>query len=184
MLTWSWPTDLGPYATHLADMLAASIRDDGILGYTEEPTAAQRTAFADGLVRLVAEGGGHVLVGEDADGPAAMCVLRTTSMPNGRHIADVSKAYLDPRVRGTTAVHRLVAEVCDRAGDIGVELFTIDVREGSPAHRVWSRFGFTTYGVLEDYVRVREVSHRGHYMSCPVRSLADTARAALSARAA
>lgn len=54
----------------------------------------------------------------------------------------------------------------------GIELLTLDVREGTRAHRLWQRFGFQTYGVLDDYARVNGVKHRGHYMAQSVQSLA------------
>ncbi|KAF0649693.1 MULTISPECIES: GNAT family N-acetyltransferase [Streptomyces] len=172
MLNWHWPDDVRAVEKDLARMLAASAADDGILGYAEAPSDAQLEGFVSGVERLVAEGAGHLLIGEDAEGVAAMCLMKTNSMPNCRHLAEVMKAYLDPRVRGTSAVFQLVAQVCERAAGAGVETLVIDVREGSKAHRVWSRFGFTSYGVLDDYARVDGVSYRGHYMRHGVRELA------------
>ncbi|MFJ8695795.1 GNAT family N-acetyltransferase [Streptomyces roseolilacinus] len=172
MLTWHWPDDVRAYEKELAGMLAASAADDGILGYAESPSPAQREGFVSGVEQLVSGGGGHLLIGEDEEGVAAMCVMKTNSMPNCRHLAEVMKAYLDPRVRGTSAVYQLVERVCAKAEEIGVETFVIDVREDSKAHRVWSRFGFTSYGVLDDYARVDGRSYRGHYMRHQVRELA------------
>ncbi|CAL9411574.1 N-acetyltransferase family protein [Streptomyces sp. enrichment culture] len=183
MLTWHWPDDVRAVEKDLARMLAASAADDGILGYAETPSDAQLEGFVTGVEQLVSGGGGHLLIGEDADGVAAMCVMKTNSMPNCRHLAEVMKAYLDPRVRGTSAVYQLVEQVCAKAADAGVETLTIDVREGSKAHRVWSRFGFTSYGVLDDYARVDGVSYRGHYMRHGVRELAAAVAERTRARA-
>ncbi|MEU3447963.1 GNAT family N-acetyltransferase [Streptomyces thermolilacinus] len=172
MLTWYWPDDVRAVEKDLARMLAASAEDDGILGYAQAPSDAQLDGFVTGVEQLVAGGGGHLLIGGDAEGVAAMCVMKTSSMPNCRHLAEVTKAYLDPRVRGTSAVYQLVERVCAKAAGLGVETLTIDVREDSKAHRVWSRFGFTSYGILDDYARVDGVSYRGHYMRHGVRELA------------
>jgi len=57
----------------------------------------------------------------------------------------VSKAYLAPRLRRTPAVLELAAAVCARSAAAGVEVLTIDVREGTKAHRVWTHLGFTTW---------------------------------------
>lgn len=58
------------------------------------------------------------------------------------------------------------------ARTLGIELLTLDVREGSRAHRLWSTLGFASFGVLNDYARVNGVSHRGHYMVQRVDDLA------------
>jgi L-amino acid N-acyltransferase YncA len=182
MIRWSWPADLAIWEEDLGEMLAASVADDGILGYAAEVTPGQRKGFVDFLAREVAHGSGHVLLGEDAEGAAAMCVMKTNSMPNCQHIAEVSKAYLRPRVRGTAAVYYLAEAVCAQAANLGVDLLTIDVREDSKAHRVWSKIGFTTYGILDDYARVDGRSHRGHYMRHCTSDLAATVAALLRDR--
>jgi L-amino acid N-acyltransferase YncA len=182
MLRWSWPTNLASWEDDLGDMLAGSVADDGILGYATEVTPGERKGFADSLAWQVAQGSGHVLLGQDADGIAAMCVMKTNSMPNCRHIAEVSKAYLRPRVRGTSAVYQLAEAVCARAAQLGVELLAIDVREDSKAHRVWTKLGFTTYGILDDYARVDGRSYRGHYMRHRTSDLAAIVATALRDR--
>lgn len=181
-LTWHWPDDLGPWKDELGDMLAASAADDGILGYTDEVTPSERAGFANSLAWQVIQGNTHVLIGTDALGAAAMCVLKTTSMPNCQHIADVSKAYLRPRIRQTSAVYELAQAVCSQATSLNVELLTIDVREDSKAHRVWIKFGFKTYGILDDYTRVNGHSFRGHYMRHRTSELASTITGILSSQ--
>src|SRR5688500_12271663 len=138
MLRWSWPSDVRSHTEDLAHMLAASVADDGILGYASPPSRDQVDGFVTGLEWLVSRGDGHVLVGQDDAGVVAMCVMKANGMPNCRHIAEVAKAYLSPRMRGSSAVYQLVDQVCAKASTLGVELLTIDVREGSKAHRVWS----------------------------------------------
>ncbi|MER6047357.1 hypothetical protein K2224_11595 [Streptomyces sp. BHT-5-2] len=179
-LRWHWAADLDDHAEDVAGMLAASVADEGILGYAARPTDEQLTGFVDGLKELQAKGTGHVLIGEDAEGTVAMCVIRTRSMPNSRHIAEVEKAFLSPRVRGTTAVFQLARHVCLKATELGTELLLIDVREDSKAHKVWARLGFTTYGVLDDYVRVDGQRHRGHYMRHQVAELSATVTSRLA----
>ncbi|MDQ2882576.1 MAG: GNAT family N-acetyltransferase [Actinomycetota bacterium] len=148
----------------LAAMLAASVDDDGILGYARPPIAEESRAFVIDLEQMLDQGSGHVLIGTDSLGVVAMCVLSANAMPNCKHIAEVSKAYLVPRVRGTPAVFELANAVCEQAEQLGTDILTIDVRENSKAHRVWQRIGFTTYGILPDYSRVNGESFRGHYM--------------------
>jgi L-amino acid N-acyltransferase YncA len=180
--TWAWPADVSAHAADLVAMLAASTADDGILGYAQVLTERQGESFVKGLAAMVAEGSGYLLLGSDAQGVFGMCVVKTSSMPNCRHIADVSKAYLAPRLRGTPAVLELAAAVCARSAAAGVEVLTIDVREGTKAHRVWTHLGFTTYGILDDYSRIGEQSFRGHYMRHSVAELGATLATRLGAR--
>lgn len=180
---WHWPTDLTQHRGEVIRMLAASVADDGILGYAQELSDEDGAAFCDDLQRRLSSGEALVLIGDDEWGTVAVCVATVSSMPNCRHIAEVSKAFLDARVRGSGAVTELVTAVCTRMADEGVELLRIDVREDSPAHRVWTRFGFTTFGVLEDYSRVGESRFRGHFMQHSVAALSEIAAARLPSRA-
>jgi len=179
-LRWRWATDVLAIRDVLGGFLAASVEDDGILGHREPPSPAQVREFAEDLQRGVDKGTAYVLIGSGPSAPTAMCVLKPSPMPNCRHIAEVSKAYLTPAVRRTTALLELAGHVCDRARELGVEKLVIDVRDGTPAYRTWLRLGFTTFGTLEDYARIGGVSHRGHYMEhfpAALRAVVDSALA-------
>jgi hypothetical protein len=164
------------YRAEISAMLTASVAEEGILGYDVPLAPEQEWAFCDTLDYKVATGGGHVLIGEDEHGVLGMCVVDVSSMPNCRHIAEVSKTYLDPRVRRTTAVTEIAWMVCRRLRELEVETLKIDVREDSPAHHVWQRFGFTTYGILDDYSRVNGAVYRGHFMTHSIGRLEEFAR--------
>jgi ribosomal protein S18 acetylase RimI-like enzyme len=163
--SWGWQPRLVSYCDSLGAMLARSVAEEGILGYRTAPTAEEVAGFCADLEHRLASGAGHLLLGEDDAGIVGMCIVNVATMPNSRHIAEVSKAYLEPRVRRTTAVAELAMAVCQRMREQDVETLRIDVRENTPAHQVWQRFGFTTYGILDDYSRVNGVSHRGHFMT-------------------
>ena len=178
--TWKWPATLSAYRGDLTEMLAASVADDGILGYTSPLTKKQEVAFCDSLEREVDCGRALVLIGEDARGVLAMCIVSRTLMPNCRHVAEVSKAYLAPRVRHTGAVTELVLALCQRMRGDGIEQLRIDVREDSPGHRVWEKFGFKTYGILDDYSRINGQRYRGHFMTHSVVELSTIAEERLA----
>jgi GNAT superfamily N-acetyltransferase len=168
---WHWPASLATYRHDLVAMLAGSVADDGILGYGAPLTARQGDAFCDDLEEGVASGERLVLIGEDSIGTFAMCVVTTNTMPNCRHLCEVGKAYVDPRVRGAGAAAELLAALCRKLRDECVERLQIDVRENSPAHHVWRSFGFRTFGVLDDYSRVGGMTYRGHFMTHTVEEL-------------
>ncbi|MBT0768729.1 hypothetical protein KIH74_07315 [Kineosporia sp. J2-2] len=179
---WFWPEDLTAHRVSLRAMLIASIEDEGILGYGDEITDADGDAFADELARGLRDGSTHVLLGEDDSGVFAMCVMRRPAMANCRHLAEVSKAYLAPRARGSGAVLELALAVAERLTWIGVERIQIDVREHSHAHRVWRGLGFETFGVLDDYSRYGGARHRGHFMTVTVPDLLRNTRTRIGRR--
>jgi RimJ/RimL family protein N-acetyltransferase len=162
---WHWQSTVDNHRVAITAMLAGSVEEEGILGYREPLTADEESAFCDALQHKLTSGSGQVLLGEDGAGVIGMCVVDISTMPNCRHIAEVSKTYLDPRIRKSSAVTELAYAVCRRLGELGVETLKIDVREDSPAHHVWQRFGFTTYGILDDYSRVNGMVYRGHFMT-------------------
>lgn len=171
-LRWEWIEDVEAHRDELGAMLAASVTDDAILGYLEPPSAEQVGSFVGAVQRTVTEGEGHLLLGSADRGALAMAVMAVSPMPNCRHIAEVSKAYLAPSVRGSRAVVELADEVAARATALGVEMLVIDVREGSKAHAVWTRMGFVTFGTLPDYSRTGDQRHNGCYMFHSVHKLA------------
>jgi hypothetical protein len=168
---WSWQTIVAAHRDAIVALLAASVEDNGLLGYPDEVTPAQADGFVRGLQDMVDSGAGHLLLCEDEDGVCGMAVMRTNGMPNCRHIADLSKGFLHRRVRGGAAILEKFAQICAKARACSVEVLTLDVREGSAAHRVWTRLGWRTYGVLPDYARYRGQSYSGHYMWTTVAEL-------------
>ena len=162
---WGWQPRLKSYCDSVGEMLARSVAEEGILGFRTAPTVEEVAGFCADLEHRLAGGAGHLLLGEDDAGIVGMCIVNVETMPNSRHIAEVSKAYLEPRVRRTTAIAELAMAVCRRMREQHVDTLRIDVRENTPAHQVWQRFGFTTYGILDDYSRVNGVRHRGHFMT-------------------
>lgn len=50
---WLWPRALSPYSSDLVAMLAASVDDDGILGYAQLPTAEESRAFVVSLEEML-----------------------------------------------------------------------------------------------------------------------------------
>lgn len=89
---------------------------------------------------------------------------------------------MHPAWRGHRLVEVAFEALVARADALGIEQFVLDVREGSRAHALWQRFGFVSYGVLEDYARVDGRRHRGHYMVQSVAALRE--RTAASRQAA
>ncbi|MEE9945622.1 MAG: GNAT family N-acetyltransferase [Pseudomonas asiatica] len=159
-------------APAIMQLINSTVGDGGVLGYEHEMSAGQSVEFTASLQERIRGGDTHVLLGKAMAGPACLVILSRSSMPNCRHIADLSKGVVHPAYRGSGLVARAFCEVVRLSQAQGIELLTLDVREGTRAHRLWQSFGFQTYGVLDDYARVDGVKHRGHYMAQTVESLA------------
>ena len=56
------------------------------------------------------------------------------------------------------------------------------MRAGTPAHKIWERMGFETWGVLPDYARAQGQVHVGHYMRQRVADLKRRALEMIDAR--
>lgn len=159
-------------ALDIMTLINSTVGDDGVLGYEREMSVQQGTDFTAVLQDRIHSGNTHALLGRAMAGPACLVILSRSSMPNCRHIADLSKGVVHPAYRGSGLVARAFREVVHLCQAQNIELLTLDVREGTRAHRLWQSFGFQTFGVLEDYARVDGVKYRGHYMAQSVESLA------------
>lgn len=159
-------------ALDIMKLINSTVEDGGVLGYEQAMSVDQGVDFAAALQARIEGGHTYALLGRAPAGPACLVILSRSSMPNCRHIADLSKGVVHPDYRGSGLVARAFAEIVRLCQAKGIELLTLDVREGTRAHRLWQRFGFQTYGVLDDYARVNGVKHRGHYMAQSVQSLA------------
>lgn len=170
-LQWLRRADSG-IAQDIVELVNSTVGDGGVLGYEQEMSAAQGADFTAALLARIQGGDTHALLGRSLAGPACLVIVSRSSMPNCRHIADLSKGVVHPDHRGAGLVARAFVEIVQMCQATGIELLTLDVREGTRAHRLWQRFGFQTYGVLEDYARVNGEKHRGHYMAQSVENLA------------
>ncbi|UIF89352.1 GNAT family N-acetyltransferase (plasmid) [Cupriavidus necator] len=68
--------------------------------------------------------------------------------PTCHHRAEVSKLAVHPAYRDQNIVLRAVRQIVVKADALGIEQLFLHVREGSPTHLLWERFGFKSYGVL------------------------------------
>jgi ribosomal protein S18 acetylase RimI-like enzyme len=167
-----WITDFNAETSRsIVSLIDCATADGGTLGYVESMTDAEAESFVSVLSQGVAGGKAHVLLGHIGDIPAFLAVLTLNVMSNCKHRAELSKGIVHPSFRGKRLVELAFHELVKRAEVLGVDQLVLDVRESSRAHILWQRFGFVTYGVLEDYARVHGIPCRGHFMVQSVDSL-------------
>lgn len=165
------PDHLRLHGEAIIEMLNGSVQDDGMLGYGARLSDDEANGFLAFWQWQLENHSAHILFARDPLGPCAMAFMRTNSNSNYQHIADLSKGYVTPRARGGLVLLNLFSRVCARAKKLGVELLTLDTREGSRALAIWQHFGFESHGCLPDYSRFGGKSHIGHFMHQKVEKL-------------
>ena len=158
-------------ARAVVSLVDCASSDGGPLGYAQPMSPDEADVFITGLKRRVTTGEAHVLLGRAGVQLAFLGVLTCNGMTNCRHRAELSKGVVHPEFRGRRFVQLAFQEMVRRAADLGVDQFVLDVREGSRAHVLWQRFGFESYGILNDYARIGGKSYPGHFMVQSVASL-------------
>ncbi|WP_261803311.1 hypothetical protein [Variovorax sp. PAMC26660] len=173
-MTYDWigsPSDMKRDGAAILEMLDASVRDDGMLGYSTRLSREEADAFLAFWEWQLQNKAASILLARDEAGVCAMTFMRINQNRNYMHIADLSKGYITPRMRGTALLSNLLLKICEKAKTLNIELLTLDTRENSRAFKVWTHFGFKSHGVLQDYSRSGGRSHVGHFMNQRVEDL-------------
>ncbi|MBT2324121.1 GNAT family N-acetyltransferase [Variovorax paradoxus] len=155
----------------IISLIDMAVRDGGTLGYSNPLDPEEAEGFLANLERRVVAGEAHVLLGRAEGVAVMMAVLSLNGMHNCCHRAEISKGVVHPAFRGRRLVELALKKLVERAELFGVEQLVLDVREHSRAHALWTRFGFVTYGVLDDYARTGGQRFRGHFMMQTTASL-------------
>jgi hypothetical protein len=158
-------------ARAVVQLVDCASEDGGTLGYRSPMAPEESRSFIAELAPRVAAGESHVLLGHVDGVPAFLCVLTCNAMPNCRHRAELTKGVVSPEFRGRRLVQIALKELVQKASQVRVDQFVLDVREGSRAHLLWQQFGFKSFGVLSDYARIDGQTYQGHFMMQTVESL-------------
>lgn len=154
------------YKDDLLYLLFKSLDDDAILGFNKEFDEEQKEKYLDTLRNNLRAGVLVIFVGIGINNKIiSTCQIKTTLQDNTKHIADLQKGIIDPEYRGTSILNSTLHEISAYCLRKKIELLTLDVRENTPAHKVWLKYGFKVYGILEDYSRINKEKYNGIYMA-------------------
>ncbi len=173
-IKYAWPQSIDDeLAKAIIALMRATTQTTPIIGFSNVINDGQAQLYIEELRTNLTAGKCHLLAVLANDGSLiGKCILRRNLNPNNRHIVDLAKGMIAERFRGgglvLAAAFIEITRLCQAEN---IELVTLDVRAGTRAHRVWERFGFRTYGILEDYARCDGQSIAGHFMSQPVAEL-------------
>jgi len=177
LVNYAWPSSVDEaLADGIVHLMRQTTQAAPFIGFDTTINDEQAEGYIEELNANLASGKCHVLaISANNLGLIAKCVLRRNRNPNNRHIADLSKGMIAEKYRGGLVLAAAFVEIARFCDTEGIELLTLDVRAGTHAQRAWERFGFRTYGVLEDYARVEGQSIAGRFMAQPVANLRATA---------
>ncbi|SOZ97855.1 putative acetyl-transferase [Cupriavidus taiwanensis] len=167
-----WISALADAEAHrIVELVEGTTLEGAMLGYAERMSSGEAEAFIAELRYRIAKGDSLALVGVAGSKLVFFCMMTRSPMPNCRHRAELSKGVVHPEYRGQNIIPNAFRKIVLKAESLGIEQLIIDVREGSRAHLLWQRFGFKSYGVLDDYARVGGEAYRGHFLAQPVCAL-------------
>lgn len=159
------------YADSLLSLLALSESDDEILGFDKNFLGNVSEKYKKYLEKEVATGSVSILVSGDSCRVILCCILKHNFQQTTRHICELQKGFIHPKFRRTGLLEKALAKIASVCMEDSIDLITLDVRENSPAHKIWSKCGFETYGVLKDYARSNGNSFSGHFMAISTETL-------------
>jgi ribosomal protein S18 acetylase RimI-like enzyme len=154
-------------------LLESSKQDDGILGFNEKLRVEDVEDYKQSLVNQVASNSMKILIARDSKKVILCCMLKGSNQHTTSHIYDLQKGLIHPDYRSKGLLQKAFANIANVAKANNVELLTLDVREGTPAHKLWEKVGFTTFGILNDYSRYQGESYKGHFMNISVNTLSE-----------
>ncbi|OTG87042.1 N-acetyltransferase [Acinetobacter sp. ANC 4558] len=163
------------YESRLISLLSKSIGDESILGFDENfEKNNQIEAYLEALRQNLKNKTLVIVVGidrNDEEKIISTCQIKTSLQNTTKHIADLQKGIIDPHYRGSSLLKTTLNQIASYCLCKDIELLTLDVRENSPAHKIWLKCGFRVYGILEDYSRLNKEKFKGIYMAQSSREL-------------
>lgn len=143
--------ELVTYADELAALLVETVESGASVGFLAP--LDRETAAAWWRERAASVDAGRHLAWMALDGErvAGTVGVVPTTLPNGRHRAEVGELMVRPSARGRGLGGRLLAAVEDWAAGSGVTLLVLDTESGSLAERLYRAAGWTECGSVPGY---------------------------------
>jgi pyrroloquinoline quinone (PQQ) biosynthesis protein C/L-amino acid N-acyltransferase YncA len=164
-IRFEWPNSVDNLHSGIVGLYNDAIAQTTGIGYAAPLGEHEGRAVVDGISTALDKGDIAVFAGFDGDDMVVLALLQASTMPNCKHIANLSKGIIRSDYQKNGLVRDAFSAIADYCLEQGHELITLDVRENSKAHHVWKSIGFNEYGRLQDYARVDGIAHAGVYMS-------------------
>lgn len=165
-ITYSWvdsPSPIDVIGNELWELVKITAKDEAILGIVDEEDEIYKLNYIDNLKKDL-KCKGHLLIGRFEGNIFLTCLLCQQSLQTTSHLAELKKGTIDPSFREKGYLKDAFRNIVEKSKKLGVSRLTLDVRDESIAHKIWSHWGFESFGVLDDYARHNGNSYRGHFM--------------------
>ncbi len=172
-----WLDRLEPeHARRYLELYLRVLERDSTVGFPGPFDEATGQQLVQSLDRELRAQRAHLLVADTGERFLFQATFIQSGAPNNRHMATIFRAMVEPSGRGQGLMWQTLPAFISKCRELGVDVVTLDVREGSPAEQVWKHMGFKPYGVLPDYSRVHGKSYSGVYMYMTVSEGLEIAR--------
>ncbi|MEK6305948.1 MAG: GNAT family N-acetyltransferase [Pantoea dispersa] len=144
-------TQAQPLLASLCEVLHGCVADGASVGFIDADDRAVMARFWQDKIYSLASGDNQLLVAWQAGEIVATVMLGFSSMPNGRHRAEISKLLVHPRVRRQGIARRLMLRAEQLAQQQGKTLLVLDTRSGDVASALYLSLGWQVAGSIPYY---------------------------------
>lgn len=142
------------------------IERETTIGFAEPLNKIDGMAMMQELSDSLASAKKYLMLVRDkiTDAIVGQLILTPSHLPNCRHVAEISRVFVHPRMRAPQIITEGMREVLRQCMRRGIDVLTLDVRADTRIHRLWESLGFETVGCYPDYARVNGQSFSGCYL--------------------
>ncbi|ERH63285.1 acetyltransferase [Pantoea dispersa EGD-AAK13] len=144
-------TQAQPLLASLCEVLHGCVADGASVGFIDADDRAVMARFWQDKIYSLASGDNQLLVAWQAGEIVATVMLGFSSMPNGRHRAEISKLLVHPRARRQGIARRLMLRAEQLAQQQGKTLLVLDTRSGDVASALYLSLGWQVAGSIPYY---------------------------------
>jgi hypothetical protein len=161
-----WLTEINSkVGVQLLRLMNRTLEEETTIGFPGPLSEETGQVLMKELHADIESGRRHVLVAEKDGVIVGQLILTPNSVPNHRHMVELTRGTIDRSFRGGGLALRAFAEVARKCEELQREVICLDVRAGTMAAMWWQHFGFKPFGLLADYSRVRERRYKGLYLT-------------------
>jgi hypothetical protein len=161
-----WLREVDPrLGSQILRLMNRTLEEETTIGFPGPIDDETGHALMRQLHEDVKSGHRHVLIAEKNGIVVGQLILTPNSVPNHRHMVELTRGTIDRSFRGGGLALRAFAEIAKKCQELQREVICLDVRAGTLAAMWWQHFGFKPFGLLADYSRVRDQRYQGLFLT-------------------
>lgn len=150
-------TQAQPLLAALSNLLQRCVADGASVGFTDAADRAAIERFWQDKIYSLASGDQQLLVARQQGGIVGTVLVGYSSMPNGRHRAEIAKLLVHPDARRQGIARCLMQQAEQLAIQQGKTLLVLDTRSGDVASDLYLSLNWQIAGAIPHYA----ISTRG-----------------------